>query len=156
MPIEITIPTTGALFGPGAPFVVHDTTVGPFPVDDEVHFELFPQGAETPWGGSTSLDASLNSWVDDWLMPIRIGWVLPDDNRLVEQTPMNFRVRRQHANGQVVSEQTVPVLWSAQQFAWKYSFWQVFFGRQQATFNGTIDGKIDDIISYVSVRWPSA
>ena len=131
MPLEFQVPNPVTIlpFGPGADFILNDSTVGPFPIDDRVTIDLYSTDGETSLGQVGFVDVQTNRWTGTWLYPdfTSAAWnFIRDAVEVPLNAELNLVARRTHANGTLVSQDSVKVKWAPTQFVWHLQWWDLF------------------------------
>jgi len=118
VPIEITLPATGAVFGPGSAFHFNQTDVGPIPIDDRYEVTVVTADAAELKLGLGSLTTNIPHNVDGtWYVPkqqaFELAWfwerVL---QQAIEGRASNLIVRQFHQTGVLVGQDSVPITYS--------------------------------------------
>jgi len=122
-PAQFVVPTAGSHWGPGAETFLIDNTFGPFPVDDQLLiYCLNPTNPELD-AYLASVNPQRNQWSVNWLVPDGVtSWTQSSRDFFKDGEQVTLRARRVHANGQLVWETTVPVIWQNTNFNWQYGF----------------------------------
>jgi hypothetical protein len=122
-PAQFVNPLAGAHWGPGAETFLIDNTFGPFPIDDQLLiYCLNPQNPELE-AYLARVNPQSNQWYLNWLVPDGVtSWTQASRDFFKDNEQVTLRARRVHANGQLVWETTVPVIWQNTNFNWQYGF----------------------------------
>jgi hypothetical protein len=142
MPGTFVLPPAGSPFGPGANFILTDTTIGPFPVDDQVTIELWSPSPELRLGQYGAVSVQSSQFLGKWTVPdfTTAAWNFLNDGATIPiGAPLNLIGRRAHADGTTVWQTSVPVTWAPTQFIWQMD-WETLWRRGASTQVG-IDTK---------------